>query len=458
MKKTLHIIAVAALLLPSCTKSISTGDSGRAIAFQVANYATKVGISGTVFPTSESFGVYSWTDNTTGPYFMDNELVSYQADQLWKTNTTYYWPPTQTVDFFCFYPSQMSGISADKTRIRYSAYDVEAHYGASSEQQDVMYSDKAAGFADNPDNVPGSASGYSGVPVIFRHALAKLSVGVRLAYSHKEESDGTVTDWEITLNSVSLEGVYKQGDCELTLADSPAVGLVSWVKPEGAVWTPDGSVMASGSLLAEPAVLSTDETLAAVPEMFVLPQQGQGSSATARARETSVPQEEHQIRSFMAGTSIKGHTDGSFKAGAPIFHLDRIAVRQRNGGDYTTLVQVHGLRDNQLTGIIPDRDDAPRRAIVASYGICSRRDIRRNAIHSRRSRERLHRFQGRQGHRIGQRNRTALRQVERGHHNSITGREGIPAGRIVISGGTKRQTKQEGQRQDSRLFHGDTPP
>ena len=243
MKKTLHIIAVAALLLPSCTKSISTGDSGRAIAFQVANYATKVGISGTVFPTSESFGVYSWTDNTTGPYFMDNELVSYQADQLWKTNTTYYWPPTQTVDFFCFYPSQMSGISADKTRIRYSAYDVEAHYGASSEQQDVMYSDKAAGFADNPDNVPGSASGYSGVPVIFRHALAKLSVGVRLAYSHKEESDGTVTDWEITLNSVSLEGVYKQGDCELTLADSPAVGLVSWVKPEGAVWTPDGSVI-----------------------------------------------------------------------------------------------------------------------------------------------------------------------------------------------------------------------
>lgn len=272
MKKILYLIAAAALLLPACSKNVEPAVGTRTIAFQAANYATKVGISGTIFPRTESFGVYAWTDNTTGPYFMDNEVVSYQEDGLWKTETPYFWPITQAVDFFCFYPSRMTELTAEKTKVTYSAYDVEAAYGKDELAQDVMYADKAANFADYPDRVPGSASGFSGVPSIFRHALAKLSAEVSLAYNHKEEADGTVTDWEITLNSVSLSGIYKKGDCQLVLSDESAVGVVGWTRPEGNVWTNDGSVLAARNYVESAVALAPGEAVAAVPEMMVLPQ------------------------------------------------------------------------------------------------------------------------------------------------------------------------------------------
>lgn len=267
MKKLFYLTAVAAaLLLSACAKVETSVDNGRRITFQAANYATKVGISGTQFPTTETFGVFSWTDGTTGPYFMDNEVVAYQEDGLWMTTTEYIWPIDRTVDFFCFYPAKMNGIAVDKAKITYKDYDVAAA------QQDVMYADKAVAFADYPERVPGSVSGYTGVPAIFHHALAKLRIDVALAYNHKKEADGTETDWAVTLNSISLEGLYKKGGLELTLAKEPEIGIVGWNKPEGNVWTNDGSVIEAKNYVASATALKAGEALTVVPEMFVLPQ------------------------------------------------------------------------------------------------------------------------------------------------------------------------------------------
>lgn len=267
MNKYLIIPLAAIAMLASCSKVQTAGEkTERAISFQAAGYATKLGITGTQLPTSESFGVYAWTDNTSGPYFMDNEVVSFQEDELWKTATPYYWPPTQTVDFFCFYPAKMKELTVDKTKITFAAYDV------ASTQQDVMYADKAVGFADNPENVPSSVSGYDGVPAMFHHALAKLSIKVVLAYNHKEEVDGTVTDWSVTVNSMSLKGVFKKGDCELVLADTPEIGLVAWNRPSGNVWTHDDSLIEEKNLLNAATELDVDKAITALPEMFVLPQ------------------------------------------------------------------------------------------------------------------------------------------------------------------------------------------
>jgi len=270
MKKLIYMIAAAALLLPaSCAKNnLAQVDSNRQIAFSTASYATKVGISGTQFPTNETFGVFAWTEGTTGPYFMNNEVVSRRAeDGIWTTATPYFWPQDQTVDFVCFYPAKMKEITVDKAKISYAAYDVEANPTV-----DVMYADKAAGFADQPDRVPGSATGYTGVPAIFRHALSKITIDMGLAYAHKEEADGTITDWEVTVNSATLSGIHMKGDCTLNLAAEPTVGIVGWVKPEGNVWTPDATLIKSKNYLAAPVALKAGETVPAVPEMFVLPQ------------------------------------------------------------------------------------------------------------------------------------------------------------------------------------------
>lgn len=267
MKKSIYLITAAmVLLLASCAKTeMAPERDARTIAFQALNYATKVGISGTQFPTSETFGVFAWTADAS-PYFMDNEVVAFQEDELWKTNTTYYWPLDGTVDFFCFYPAKMKEITVDKTKVSYAAYDVEAN-----PEVDVMYADKDVAFADYPERVPGSVSGYDAVPVLFHHALSKLTVDVALAYNHKQEADGTVTDWEVTVNSVKLSGIHMKGGCELTLAESPEIGLVGWNKPEGNVWTPDASVMEK-NFLDKATALKAGEAVNAVPEMFVLPQ------------------------------------------------------------------------------------------------------------------------------------------------------------------------------------------
>ena len=269
MKKSIYLITAAmVLLLASCAKTeLAQERDARTIAFQTANYATKVGISGTQFPTSETFGVFSWTAGTSGPFFMDNEVVAFQEDGLWKTTTPYVWPLDQTIDFFCFYPAKMKEIVVDKTKVSYTGFDVEAN-----PETDVMYADKDVAFADYPDRVPGSVSGYDGVPVLFHHALSKLTVDVALAYNHKEEADGTVTDWEVTVNSVKLSGIRMKGDCVLTLAESPEIGIVGWNKPEGNVWTSDGSVMADKNYLAAATPIKAGEAVNAVPEMFVLPQ------------------------------------------------------------------------------------------------------------------------------------------------------------------------------------------
>lgn len=272
MKKILYLAAASLLLLAACTKNDVQPVAGQnEITFLTANYATKAGITGTVFPTTEKFGAYAWTDNTIGAYFMDNETVSFvAADNAWKPSTTYYWPKNSKVDFVCFYPQPTAGLTVAANKLTYTGYDVSAS------QKDLMYADKAVGYDGNTDEISDGTNTYTGVPVIFRHALAKLKIDLALTYNHKKEADGTVTDWEVTLNSFKLVGVYKAGDCVLNLSDASATGVVAWTKPTDAagnhVWTNDGTLLAATERVAAKKALVPGTDYNMVPETFVLPQ------------------------------------------------------------------------------------------------------------------------------------------------------------------------------------------
>ena len=271
MKHLGIIVLSAALLAASCAKTERLLPAGNEITFQTANYATKAGITGTVFPTSETFSAYAWADGTAGAYFMNNETISYDGSQ-WKPSSVYYWPKNTTVDFFCYYPANMSGITVDKNVITYTNFDVQAT------PLDIMYSDKAVGFTDNVDEIEdNAASGYTGVPIIFRHALSKVCFNAVLLYNHKEEADGTVTDWEVTLNSARIGGIFQRGNCTLNLASSPTTGLVAWEKPQDAngnyVWSvTDSTTFTTGNYLASAVNMTPGVTVNLVPEIFVLPQ------------------------------------------------------------------------------------------------------------------------------------------------------------------------------------------
>ena len=241
MKKFVFI-AAAALALAACTKTDLTGPQNL-ISFQPANQLTKV--TGSVFPTDQTFGTYAWTAGTTGEYFIENKEVSF-INGAWTTATPYYWPKNQTVDFFSYYPYNVAGTipSVSKTQISYTGIDF------STTQVDIMYADKAVGFTDNADQVQDGQNAFTGVPTFFRHAGAKVKVNIILGENEKTENDGTVTKWDVTLKSTQLSGIYYKGDCVMNLATTPATGLVPWVKPvqnvgtdtapeNVNVWTPD---------------------------------------------------------------------------------------------------------------------------------------------------------------------------------------------------------------------------
>ena len=265
MKKLAYIIIAASLLLTACAKNeVKEDASARQISFLAANYATKAGVTGTVFPTTESFGAYAWADGTDGTYFMDNEVVSFQ-DPLWVPSTTYYWPKYATVDFFCFYPTTLSGVmTVGENQIDIAGYDTSA-------QEDVMYADKAVGFADNQDLVSDAVNGYTGVPAFFRHALAKVKVNIYLPYESKTEADGTTYNWTVKVKNFNLTGVYGKGDCTLTLSDPSATGIVPWNKPASNVWTNDGTTTSMAN--ATEVTLAPATPYTALDETFVLPQE-----------------------------------------------------------------------------------------------------------------------------------------------------------------------------------------
>ena len=179
IKSLLFFVVSAVVALSACSKSeVAPVNARHEVRFQtVAGLNTKA-ITGTEFPKNETFSAYAWADGTVGPYFMDNETIGYDTvEEVWKpVGSTFYWPKNTTVDFICYYPAGMAGITVAEKKLNFTSIDVKAL------QEDVMYSDKAAGFSDNADLVDDAVNAYTGVPVIFRHALAKVKFVVELTY------------------------------------------------------------------------------------------------------------------------------------------------------------------------------------------------------------------------------------------------------------------------------------
>ncbi len=274
MKKTTIILLVTLIALAACTKT-ERQTAQSAISFQTAALVTRAGIDGPEFPTQETFGVYAWAEGADDGLFMPNVEIIYSEDGQWKPATPYYWPNKVIIDFFGYYPYGMSNLSVAPDVLTYSNYDVEAT------QTDAMYSSKAAGYGYNPDGTYAGIDGSKGVPIIFHHALGKVMVEARAAYDHIVEEDGSVYDWKVTVNSVTVSDFYKKGGAVFTLADEPTEGIVEWIKPQdedgNRVWTNDG---ATTSISNDPGVvLPTGKNedgeyiyVNVLPEFFVLPQ------------------------------------------------------------------------------------------------------------------------------------------------------------------------------------------
>ena len=236
MKKYFFIAAAALVTLAACTKVESTVEAPqREISFQVAN-SLQTKATGSVYDNG-AFGTYAWFNNTDD--FMVNEQVN-KSGSVWKTvDHTFYWPKTGSISFISYSP--FAGTSDTAGSVPTVTKNSITYTGITAGTTDLMYADRATCNA-NVNEVTDSDtadSGFSGVPTVFRHALAKLSFDIKANFlEYDDATNGSHTEWEVTVTSAKIGGFKTTGDCALTLnADGK-----SWNKPVTTVGTVDYNV------------------------------------------------------------------------------------------------------------------------------------------------------------------------------------------------------------------------
>ena len=231
------------------------------ISFEVANYVAQTRAG--AFATTEKFGVDAWSYNATAGtvQIMEDEVVSYDGvNNQWAPSQTYYWPIDGTVDFIAYYPA------GDKPEIdyKYAGGDTITYEDYEVTNVDLMYADKAIRYSQNV-----SAYGFTGVPTVFRHALAKVNFKVQNAYPAEENNDAIT--YEIVVDQIKLN-TYHKGTVILTNSSTTAASLGTW-SVDNNVWTVTADsttplTWTSDVNLADNSVVAYDEKT-----QYVLPQE-----------------------------------------------------------------------------------------------------------------------------------------------------------------------------------------
>ncbi|MBR3074901.1 MAG: fimbrillin family protein [Bacteroidales bacterium] len=163
----------------------------------VASKSTKAIISGTTYPTGESFVVSAYY-NGTDDYFNDLEASYSSAAAFWETSSSQYWPLRGSLTFNAFSPASASssGITIDANGVSVTDYTIQT---AQQMATDFCYA--SATVADctiHPD----------AVPLTFAHALSQVVFRVK-ADAYYSTASRTV---RIMLTSLDMQGIYSVGD------------------------------------------------------------------------------------------------------------------------------------------------------------------------------------------------------------------------------------------------------
>ena len=268
MKKYFIISLAALVALCACTKNEVAEGAKKEVTFSVATFSGQTKADPADYAEEYAdipFGTYAWfygeEENASAQDFMVDETVSYTGSE-WKPSLTYYWPKSGSIDFISYSPKAISEfvtVTEDSINI---GEEGEEYVVAHETDIDVMYADKAIAQTKNIETYY-----YSGVPTLFRHALAKINVNVKTSYDEQTPGEKDKTSWAITVTDLAIENYYNKGTVELNLDTDNA-----WELPEGAVWTPAGDLVETQSftLPDDPTISETAKPF--VEDYFVLPQ------------------------------------------------------------------------------------------------------------------------------------------------------------------------------------------
>lgn len=302
MKKFLAFATLASVALVGCVndEKMEMTSGAQKISFDTPVMSTqtraKLGeIDGTTYPTDEDFKVYaikhseSFTSTTweanDDPYYMNGVTVDYVAAiDGWKfTGKEYYWPEDGSyLTFAAYSPADASGTATyNNNGLNLVDFLVPA---ATENQYDLMYSDIKSDCTS--ESMIGNSE-YSGVPIVFNHALSSINFSII-----KDESIANVA----TLHSIKIYGVKGQGD----FVQNP-LGT--------AAWTAKGGNITSGNAYV---VTNTDNTFTTAKtevnknDVLLLPQDltGDAKVAISYTLDGTKYDREFSLNTFKSGGTV----------------------------------------------------------------------------------------------------------------------------------------------------------
>lgn len=192
MKKSIFLMAVAAMTLVSCSQDEVLDIQKDAISFNVvADKASR----GTVIESATDINKFAVYGFSGGNVFMEGsngagKEIEKQGGN-WTYSPTQFWPTEASIDFYSVYPATTPMDKTAKT-IAYSVNDVV------SSQVDLLY-------AVNKDCTK-DANGADGVNVNFRHALSQIVL----------KAKNTNPTLKVQINGVKIVKLKNTGTLDLS--------------------------------------------------------------------------------------------------------------------------------------------------------------------------------------------------------------------------------------------------
>ena len=254
MKKSLFILATAAIALASCSndKTVEVnqtlGNEPQEIAFFPLSQKSarlqapaRAAVQGTGFPNQSMEVVAYQTDPSAVNYFTKTTFAQDGSTGIWKGTTAKYWPLSAAkLNFFAVSGADVNAaditidnalLKTDVADVKYTKAGATGSY-TNATQSDIMYA-FGRGYVEQSGNALHFNSGTSTdapVDMVFKHTMSLIKFQVKAA---------NTASCAIQINSIKLNGASYTGALKLTADD--AITANTGAPTITVAWTPDAT-------------------------------------------------------------------------------------------------------------------------------------------------------------------------------------------------------------------------
>ncbi len=236
------------------------------VSFQMAVDVMSKADDSSIYPEDGRFMSVAYLNDTQGElrssatYYITPSEVALR-NNVWTTEVTYYWPETGYLTFLSYSPSTLPyELSMDRNGISIPGWDV-----VQSPDTDFMVADVAVEKT--------SSNSATGVPTVFRHKLAKITVSAKIENTGSSESTTEITIKKVTFNNICTRADYTGGtSTEGTWTDLANGWTDTWTPVTGAGASSSVDVFTS-TLTAGTALQQSEEFTQLGDSYLMIPQQ-----------------------------------------------------------------------------------------------------------------------------------------------------------------------------------------